>query len=105
MKFIAIYIAVIVYLVGLANAIICATDNKSGGPQNFISRIAMEEENERGGGKYLKPKKESSFRLNFCIFLAFKIIFSNIMDLAIHLTIQLTDPLDVIEMNNPDDEM
>lgn len=52
MKFIAIFImAVVVGLVQLANATICASDNRNGGAQNFNSPMEMKEENERGAGE------------------------------------------------------
>lgn len=53
MKFIVVVVAIIVALIGLSSATICARDNRSGGPQNFDSIDAMIAENGRGGGKYL----------------------------------------------------
>lgn len=52
MKFIVVIVAIIVALIGLSNATICARDLKSGGPQNFNSKDAMRAENSRGGGEF-----------------------------------------------------
>lgn len=54
MKFIAVIVAIIVALIGLSSATICARDNRSGGPQNFASRSAMNAENSRGGGELIQ---------------------------------------------------
>lgn len=52
MKFIAIFFAVILALVGLSSAIICAKDSTY---QNFRDRAAMERYNEQSGSsKYLE---------------------------------------------------
>lgn len=56
MKFIAVFVTIIVALIELTNAAICARDNRSGGPQNFNSLSAMYAENNRGGRKYLDNK-------------------------------------------------
>lgn len=60
MKFLAIFLAV-VSVIGIASATICAIDFRSGGPQNFDSREAMEAENDRGGCKYFKNKCKKIF--------------------------------------------
>lgn len=52
MRFLAIFIAIIVGLVGLSSATICAKDLRSGGPQNFANYGAMRDENNRGGSEY-----------------------------------------------------
>lgn len=56
MKFIAIFVAIIVALIGFSSATICAKDLRSGGPQNFANYGAMRAENNRGGRKYYKSQ-------------------------------------------------
>lgn len=52
MKFLALFLALIVGLIGFTSATICARDQRSGGAQNFGSINAMYAENSRGGRKF-----------------------------------------------------
>lgn len=57
MKFFAVFLALLVGLIGLASAQICARDNNSnppGNPQNFPDIGAMEDQNRAGGSKCFK---------------------------------------------------
>lgn len=49
MRNLFVFFVYIVSLLGLSQAVICARDGRSGGPQNFASRSAMNAENSRGG--------------------------------------------------------
>lgn len=54
MKLFVFFFTLVVGLVGLTTATICAKDLRSGGPQNFNDIHAMYAENSRGGRKYFE---------------------------------------------------
>lgn len=53
MKYFAFLVVLLLSLLQYSQATICARDGRSGGPQNFPSRGAMNAENGRGGRKFL----------------------------------------------------
>lgn len=61
MKYLFVFFVVIASLLGLSHGTICARDRRSGGPQNFDNRGAMDTENRRGGREFNALK----FTINF----------------------------------------
>lgn len=67
MKIFVVFVAIIVGLVGLSSATICAKDLRSGGPQNFASIQAMHAENNRGGREYFNFSPFLQTNIDFVI--------------------------------------
>lgn len=65
MKFFVVLVAIIVGLVGLASAGLCARDNQSWTYQSFDTMGDMHAANDQGGRKYLDSKIDGQFSLLF----------------------------------------